>query len=166
MNLICEKSISIVTNIEGTTRDLIEQPFNISGYPVIFADTAGLRKSSTDIIELEGIQRALNYLKLCDLIILILDADYIIRNLLTHNNDLQQIKQKYILELGIKNEHINNDDDTKLSSLLVLINKSDLITPQQLLNIKNKTDELFISCKTNAGMALAIDRLTEQLKYL
>lgn len=74
MNKICCKPISIVTHIAGTTRDIIETSFNIAGYPVIFADTAGLRTNTKDIVETEGISRAIQYANTADLIILIIDA--------------------------------------------------------------------------------------------
>jgi tRNA modification GTPase len=47
---------AIVSPIAGTTRDTIEETANIGGLPVVFTDTAGLR-SSTDIVESEGIRR-------------------------------------------------------------------------------------------------------------
>jgi tRNA modification GTPase len=47
-----------VSQIAGTTRDVIDIAFNIAGYPVILSDTAGLRKTN-DIVEQEGIKRAL-----------------------------------------------------------------------------------------------------------
>ena len=49
--------MAIVSPIEGTTRDIIENSLNISGYPVVISDTAGLRNTS-EIIEIEGVKRA------------------------------------------------------------------------------------------------------------
>lgn len=74
INLLCQKSVSIVTNIAGTTRDIIESHYNIGGYPVLLADTAGLRLSTDDVVENEGIQRAKAYLETTDLILLVIDA--------------------------------------------------------------------------------------------
>ena len=50
---------AIVSPIPGTTRDIIESPLNIAGYPVVLSDTAGLR-STSDMIEIEGVKRALD----------------------------------------------------------------------------------------------------------
>lgn len=49
------RDAAIVSNIPGTTRDVIETCMNIHGFPVIFADTAGIRHSTTDSIENEGV---------------------------------------------------------------------------------------------------------------
>jgi Predicted GTPase len=54
MNFLCQKQISIVTSIPGTTRDVIEKHLDIGGYPVILLDTAGLRTTTSDVIETEG----------------------------------------------------------------------------------------------------------------
>ena len=48
---------AIVSPIPGTTRDVIESALNISGYPVVLSDTAGLR-DSFDAVEIEGVRRA------------------------------------------------------------------------------------------------------------
>jgi len=50
-----------VSPIPGTTRDIIESALNISGYPVLLSDTAGLRETS-DSIEIEGVKRAIDKL--------------------------------------------------------------------------------------------------------
>lgn len=52
-----KRPVAIVSPIEGTTRDIIENSLNISGYPVVISDTAGLRDTS-EIIEIEGVKRA------------------------------------------------------------------------------------------------------------
>lgn len=57
INAIAERDIAIVTDQPGTTRDVLEVRLNIGGFPVICADTAGLRDSD-DVIEREGIRRA------------------------------------------------------------------------------------------------------------
>ena len=52
-----QRPAAIVTEIAGTTRDVIETPVNIGGYPVLLSDTAGLRETD-DIVEKEGVLRA------------------------------------------------------------------------------------------------------------
>ena len=51
-----DKNVSIVTNIPGTTRDIVEQKINLNGFPVYFNDTAGIRKTKS-MIEEEGIKK-------------------------------------------------------------------------------------------------------------
>lgn len=58
LNFLAKRDAAIVSDIAGTTRDVVEVQMDIAGVPVIFADTAGIRESS-DAIESEGIKRAL-----------------------------------------------------------------------------------------------------------
>ena len=72
-NRITKEEKSIVTNIPGTTRDVIEARINLKGFNILLYDTAGLNKSK-DIIEIEGIRRAKKIKKKADLVLEILDA--------------------------------------------------------------------------------------------
>ena len=45
LNLLVKRPAAIVSNIPGTTRDIVQVPINIAGYPVVFSDTAGIRHS-------------------------------------------------------------------------------------------------------------------------
>lgn len=58
LNALAHKDVAIVSEIEGTTRDIVEVYLDIAGYPVVIADTAGLRQTDEQI-EKEGIKRAL-----------------------------------------------------------------------------------------------------------
>ena len=73
LNFLTGKERAIVTNIPGTTRDIIEEFTEIDGYPVIFTDTAGLRESK-DAVERIGIDRARAAVKNADLVLFIADA--------------------------------------------------------------------------------------------
>ncbi len=73
LNVLLKEERAIVTPIPGTTRDVIEEVFNIHGIPVRLIDTAGLRKAK-DSIEREGVRRAKERLTGSDLILLMLDG--------------------------------------------------------------------------------------------
>jgi tRNA modification GTPase len=73
MNALVEKDIAIVTDIAGTTRDVMKESVLIDGIPVTLIDTAGLRLSD-DVIEQEGIKRAWNAIKEADLVLFLHDA--------------------------------------------------------------------------------------------
>jgi len=74
LNAIMKRDVAIVSDIEGTTRDVIEAYIDMDGYPVIFLDTAGIREAN-DVIEAEGVKRALAAADKADLILLLTAAD-------------------------------------------------------------------------------------------
>jgi tRNA modification GTPase len=73
LNALVGREAAIVSAIAGTTRDVIEARLDLGGYPVILADTAGLRESA-DVIEAEGIRRARLRAEAADVTVLVLDA--------------------------------------------------------------------------------------------
>ena len=73
VNALSERAAAIVSPIPGTTRDVIEVPLDLGGYPVILIDTAGLRDSA-DPVETEGIARARARAAEADLKLLVFDA--------------------------------------------------------------------------------------------
>ncbi len=80
VNALAQRDVAIVSDMPGTTRDVIEVHLNLGGYPVIIADTAGLRPDQIgheghDKIEQEGIARALRYAQDADIVLLLFDGD-------------------------------------------------------------------------------------------
>lgn len=73
VNALAKRDVAIVSDIAGTTRDVIEVHLNLGGYLVTLADTAGLRQTS-DAIESEGVRRALARARAADLVILLQDG--------------------------------------------------------------------------------------------
>jgi tRNA modification GTPase len=73
LNLLARRDAAIVSETAGTTRDVIEVHLDLGGWPVVLADTAGLRKTS-DAVEQEGVRRALARAEAADLRLLVLDA--------------------------------------------------------------------------------------------
>ena len=73
MNMLTGKNLSIVTEIAGTTRDIIDDYIHLDGLPLRLIDTAGLRTAG-DVIEIEGVRRAQNEIKLADRVLLIVDC--------------------------------------------------------------------------------------------
>ncbi len=73
LNLLARREAAIVSEIAGTTRDVIEVHIDLGGWPVVLADTAGLRLSG-DAIEQEGVRRAKARAASADLRVLVLDA--------------------------------------------------------------------------------------------
>lgn len=102
LNALLEENRAIVTDIPGTTRDVIEEYLNIKGIPINIMDTAGIRKTE-DEVERIGVERTKEYFSKADLIIFILDS-----------SDELTSEDKEIFELIV---------DKKC---LILINKVDL----------------------------------------
>ncbi len=73
MNRLVGKQKSIVTDVPGTTRDLIEVPVTIEGIPVVLCDTAGIHSTQCPI-EVIGIQKAQECIETCDLVLFVLDG--------------------------------------------------------------------------------------------
>ncbi|HVI53635.1 MAG TPA: tRNA uridine-5-carboxymethylaminomethyl(34) synthesis GTPase MnmE [Luteibacter sp.] len=75
MNALAGQERAIVTDIAGTTRDVLRESISIDGVTLELADTAGLRESS-DVVEREGIRRARAQLERCDVALLVTDAEH------------------------------------------------------------------------------------------
>ena len=122
LNLLSKREVAIVSEEEGTTRDVIETYLNIDGYPVILADTAGIREAKNEI-EKKGISLALGKSKEADLNIVMID------------NSSSKINDKV-------KKLINNDS-------IVLLNKSDIKNKE---NHKFDADTILVSVKDNKNI--------------
>ena len=117
----------------GTTRDVIETYLNLDGYPVILADTAGIREAKNDV-EKKGISLALNKFKEADLNIVVVD------------NSNKKISEKI-------RSMINKDS-------IVLLNKSDV---QAKENHKFDVDAVLASVKDNKNIDKLINLIKQKL---
>ncbi|XP_001648272.2 tRNA modification GTPase GTPBP3, mitochondrial [Aedes aegypti] len=160
VNLLSNRKVSIVTNVAGTTRDIIESHHDIGGYPVILADTAGLRKETSDIIEHEGITRAKDYLTEADFIVLIVDAGNLQSYLKSSKKQFDDYLDHYVTSLGFK-ENIIRD-----FNCMIIINKVDLLS-EEFRNAIDRTKNLsMLSCQTGEGLQNVLEKITENLKHL
>lgn len=73
LNALAKRDVAIVSDIAGTTRDVIEVKMDLNGFPIILYDTAGLRDAS-DVIESEGIKRAINTSRASDISLYVVDS--------------------------------------------------------------------------------------------
>jgi len=136
LNNLSNREVAIVSEIAGTTRDVVETHLNIDGYPVIISDTAGIRDSK-DEIEKKGIKLSLNKAENADLKLVVIDAKK--PNLSGFLNDL--LKKDAIL----------------------VVNKSDLI--KETLNKEiSKFNHVLISLKNNSNIDKLIKKIKDQLK--
>ena len=133
LNLLSKREVAIVSEEEGTTRDVIETFLNIDGYPVILADTAGIREAKNEV-EKKGILLALEKSKEADLNIIMIDN--------TSNEIDKNIK-----------DLINKDT-------IILLNKSD-INNKNHHHLDAET--ILVSVKNNKNIDIFIKRLKEKL---
>lgn len=91
LNAILERRKAIVTNIAGTTRDVVEDFLDIDGIPVKFGDTAGIRESN-DIVENIGVEKSFDYIESSDICIFVTEAG---RDLSSEEKEIiEKIKDK------------------------------------------------------------------------
>ncbi len=136
LNNLSNREVAIVSEIEGTTRDVIEVHLNIDGYPVIISDTAGIRDSE-DEIEKKGMKLSLKKASNADLKLVIVDAKSI--DLSGFFNDLLK------------------------SNAILVINKSDLLTKKLDPKIL-EFDHVLISLKDNLNIDVLIAKIKDTLK--
>ncbi|KAL4227763.1 tRNA modification GTPase gtpbp3 [Mactra antiquata] len=151
LNAICQRPAAIVTNVAGTTRDLIETCVNIGGYPVLLSDTAGLR-DTTDIVEKEGVSRALQRAKEADLKIIVLD---VMNQDINTDSDISKLIYDQFKELVVSNNRADSEMSSKLSDFKETSNsiKDDTVSskpPSTEKNVNNmKGDIKEVSSKSD-----------------
>ncbi|WP_435088374.1 tRNA uridine-5-carboxymethylaminomethyl(34) synthesis GTPase MnmE [Candidatus Pelagibacter bacterium nBUS_29] len=141
LNHLSNRDVAIVSEIAGTTRDVIETHLNIDGYPVIVSDTAGIRESKNEI-EKKGIKLSLNRAEEADLKLVVVDAknlnfNEVLKGLLDENAILV-INKSDLLKGDI------NPEIKKLNHVLISI-KENLNIDELILKIKNNLKNKFIT---------------------
>ena len=96
LNLFTKNETAIVSDIAGTTRDIVKENINIQGIPVQIIDTAGIHLTA-DKIEQEGIKRAKQILQQADIVLLVLDSTQNIAAQIEQFNDIPYAKNKIII---------------------------------------------------------------------
>ncbi len=141
LNHLSNRDVAIVSEVAGTTRDVIETHLSINGYPVIISDTAGIRDSK-DEIEKKGIKLSLNRAEEADLKLVVVDAkslDFtdVLKSLLDENAILV-INKSDLLKGDI------NPEIKKLNYVLISI-KENLNIDELISKIKNNLKNKFIT---------------------
>jgi tRNA modification GTPase len=141
LNHLSNRDVAIVSEIAGTTRDVIETHLNIDGYPVIVSDTAGIRESKNEI-EKKGIKLSLDRAEEADLKLVVVDA----KNLDFTDVLKGLLDQNAILVIN-KSDLLEGDIDPEIKKLnYVLISiKENLNIDELILKIKNNLKNKFIT---------------------
>ncbi|NLX65437.1 MAG: tRNA uridine-5-carboxymethylaminomethyl(34) synthesis GTPase MnmE [Bacteroidales bacterium] len=143
LNLLLNEEKAIVSDIHGTTRDVIEDTMNIGGVTFRFIDTAGIRQTS-DTIESMGIERTFRKIEQASIVLWMID-------LTTLPEKIELLAESIVPK-------------TEGKQLILLFNKADLISEEQRIKLENilpevGDDRLFISAKQHHNT----DRLQELL---
>ena len=138
MNMLTGTDRAIVTDIEGTTRDTLEEYINLGGITLKLIDTAGIRDTE-DVVEKIGVDRAIESMEAADLIMLVLDSS----------------------------ESLTDNDRELISRLrdkryIVLINKSDLAQKLDTAELGELQNVLYISAKSGRGL----DEIRETIREM
>ena len=136
LNYLANRDVAIVSEIAGTTRDVIETHLNLDGYPVIISDTAGIRDTK-DEIEKKGIKLSLSKAENADLKLVVIDA-------------------KSVDFKGFLNDLLKKDT-------ILVINKSDLLKGK-LDPEFSKFDHVLISLKDGRNIDKLISKIKNNLE--
>lgn len=139
LNAFLQRDRAIVTEVPGTTRDVLEEYLNIKGLPVRIMDTAGIRETH-EMAEKEGVSRSIRAIDDADLIIAVIDGSAVL-----HEEDLlvlEKIKDK---------------------NAIITINKSDLPVAEDMeARLNDYSNEVLkISAKTGLGLDALKDKILE-----
>jgi tRNA modification GTPase len=137
LNMLARRDAAIVSSTAGTTRDVIEVHLDLGGYPVLLADTAGLR-GSADAIENEGVRRALARAEQADLKLIVFDGA------IWPDTDEATF-------------HLIDDNS------MIVVNKSDQVKNRWFI-VQGIGEPLFISALTGEGLPELLAQLTEEIK--
>ena len=136
LNYLSQRDVAIVSEIAGTTRDVIEVHLNLDGFPVVMSDTAGIRDSKNEI-EKKGMKLALKKADDADLNIIVVEPKTV--------------------------DFTHFYKDLKSKKAILVVNKSDLQNDQTNDKIK-KYDPIYISIKEEKNLDQLINLIKEHLK--
>ena len=136
LNALLKEKRAIVTDIPGTTRDIIEEFISLDGIPIKITDTAGIRETD-DVVEKIGVERSREKINEADLVILMLDR----------SRELEDEDREIIDSILSKN-------------YIVLVNKVDLDSKINEDELKDLNNKIYVSAKEEIGL----DKLKEKIK--
>ncbi len=146
LNALSGKESAIVTDIAGTTRDVLKEEINIDGMPLHIIDTAGLRESDCEVEKI-GIKRAWDVIENADQILMVVDESSI------DDPQQQRVNQQLMAQFP---ESID---------ITIIHNKIDLADKMPLINHSEHQTEIFLSAKQNAGIKLLKEHLKQCMGY-
>lgn len=146
LNALLNEERAIVSDIAGTTRDTIEDELVIEGIGFRFIDTAGIRETK-DVVESIGIQKTFEKIEQAQVVLYLFESLKFQVSGSEYINEIEKVKNKY-----------------PFKTLLVVINKVDLLTNDQISNIQQQLETLNVKLlPISAKQKTGIDELKNQL---
>jgi tRNA modification GTPase len=139
LNTLLNENRAIVSDIAGTTRDTIEEVLNIDGILFRLIDTAGIRES-TDVIELIGVERSLEKMRMADIVVYLFDA--------IQETKVQLAAAETLLRAETKH-------------FVLVANKSDTLSTAHQEELASGHDVIFLSAKTGHHVDLLKEKLVD-----
>ncbi len=127
LNTLLKKERAIVTDIAGTTRDIIEESYSIKGLPIVLLDTAGIRES-VDTVEKLGIERSRKAIEEADLVLYLMDLGSPVLDEI-----YEEVKTKNHLVIGNKMDLINSTSSMKYDVAISALNAENIESLKELI---------------------------------
>jgi len=147
LNVLSGRDSAIVTNIPGTTRDVLKEYISIDGVPVHIYDTAGLR-NSFDLVEKEGVKRAKAHIDLADLILFVFDGS--------------EFSERTIKEILA---HYTEENLLAGKKIIVVCNKIDLTKEKEAVIDENDGILIMLSAKGGEGVGLLKNEILKSIGH-
>lgn len=147
LNQLAQENVAIVTDIPGTTRDILKENIQLDGIPIKIIDTAGLRNTE-DRIEQEGILRALSAAENADHLFIVVDQ------FKQSQNEILKFHQPILIETFKSKQ-----------ALTIIRNKTDLYNQLAKLFIEQDIPEIHLSAQTGEGIEILRDYLKHKLGF-
>ncbi|KAJ1865380.1 tRNA modification GTPase gtpbp3, mitochondrial [Coemansia sp. RSA 2703] len=158
LNALVQRPAAIVSPVAGTTRDIVEVTLDIAGFPLVVSDTAGLRQHTSDLVEEEGVRRALAASRDADLRMVVVDCQDVL------NHGIPSALAPEYREL------------LHLPQTLVVLSKVDILASSELKKVEHMAKQFassmgsngwgvaVVSCETMEGWDKMISRLAEGMR--
>ena len=158
LNYLSKREVAIVSEVAGTTRDVIETHLNLNGYPVVLSDTAGIRESK-DEIEKKGVKLSLKTAKNADLKIVVIDSKSayftgVLKGLIKAENTILVINKS---DLGVD----NIIDNFKTYNPIYISIKNEQNLNKLILEIKNRLKNKFFVKEHTLSQERGIEEISK-----
>lgn len=171
LNALAKEEKAIVTNIPGTTRDVIETKVNIGNLTLNLIDTAGIRNTE-DIVEKIGVEKSIKQLERADLVLFVLDGS----TLLTEDEKklLDEIKDKPHLVIVNKNDILLQENQNIVDAIYISANNKEdvsnlenMIQSKVLKDVDTTSGSVYLgNARQISKLKLAIEALSEALETI